>query len=313
MRASVSRIGKVSGTAALSLFLLLAPVARAESCCKGIEYSQTPLQQATQADVVVIGKVTDLEADLSMIEQYKGSGPIAHMVATVRIEEPLLGAKGLTHVRIGFIPSTRMAFSDDAQFNARLNGVRTWRGPINLATGQEACFFLQKHPTGDFYTLMQYANPLNKGELNYETEVKSVRNLLKAYEKPLEALKSKDAAERQLAACALVTRYRTQRPSNTPVTLTNEPIAAEESKLILQALSEMKWGELPFDASGTFSIQSVFYQLNITPKDGWQQPQQKENEDFNVTMEKATSKWFKENASKFQVQRLVANPAAKGQ
>ena len=298
------------GSGVLALTLLLTTFTQTGACCKELAISISPVQQATHADIVVIGKVTDLDPDLVMIEQYKGSGLVGHMVANVRIEESLLGAKGLTHVRIGFIPGIRYNYGDDLaafQFQ-RLGGQRSWRGPVNLDAGQEACFMLQKHHSGDFYTLQQHAYPLDKSELNYESELKGVRSILKAFNKPVEALQVKDAAERQLAACALVMRYRTQKNQYVPVTVVNEPIAADESKLILQALSEMKWGELPFDPNGTFSLQNAFYQLGLPLESGWQQPQQKENENYNEVMTKAFSTWAKANADKYRIQRLVAKP-----
>jgi hypothetical protein len=305
--------GSLACSCVLSLLVLAVSNSSAECCCKEIAITISPIQQATQADVVFVGKVTDLETDLAMIEQYPGSGPIAHMVANVRIEESLHGVKGLTHVRIGYVPNVRAMVNDELQFQGGFaqggfGGARAWRGGINLVAGQEACFFLQKHPTADFYVMLQYAYPLNKSDLGYDGQLKAVCNVLKAFDKPLEALQAKDASERQLAACALVHRYRTQRPSHVPVAISNEPIAAEESKLILNALGEMKWGELPFDQNGTFSMHNAFYQLGLTANDGWQQPQPKENEDANVVMTEAVGKWFKANADKYRVQRVVTKP-----
>ncbi len=299
----------VAGSCVLSLVLSLAGIAGAEGCCKELAHSVSPLQQATQADVVVIGKVVDLEPDLTMMEQYPGGGKIGHMIANIRIEESLLGAKGLTHLRVAYVPSNRPIISDDAEFNARVNGVRFWWGNLNLVQGQEACFLLRKHPTADCCALLEYSYPMNKGDLNYETEIKAVRNIMKAFDKPIEALQSKDAGERQLAACALVMRYRMHR--NGATATGSEPIPADESKAILKALGEMKWGELPFDPNGTFSVQGVFYQLGLSANDGWQQPQQKENEDYSALMDKAVSKWFKDNAEKYRIQRLVVRPQSK--
>lgn len=297
------------GASVLSIILLLAPLARAEGCCKEFAPTISPIQQATQADVVIIGKITDLEPDLTMIEQYKGGGPIAHMIANVRIEDSLAGVQGLTNLRIGFVPTNRPFQSEEFGIQLQRNG-RQWRGNVNLVQGQEACFMLQRHPIADFYVLLPYAYPIDKNELTFDADMKAVRNVLKAFREPVKALQAKDASERQLAACALVTRYRTQRNSNVPVTVTNVPIAADESKLILQALSEMKWGELPFDPNGTFSVQNVFHQLGLTPQNGWQQPQPKANEDHNAVMDKAVSDWFKANAETFRIQRLVMKPAS---
>ena len=56
------------------------------------------------ADVVVVGKVTGIESQSVVAERWKGEEKVGHLVAIVRIEESLLGAKDLTHIRVGFVP-----------------------------------------------------------------------------------------------------------------------------------------------------------------------------------------------------------------
>ena len=291
--------------ASLSIFLANSVSAKALRRLEMI--SQSPIQQATLAEVVVIGKVVALDPDLLMVEQVPGGAKVAHMIATIRIEERLSGGKGVTHLRVGFIPGQQVMGDDE--FGANLMKVnRTWRGHADLMEGREACFFLNKHATADFHVMNQMGYPLDKSDWNYEDQMKAVRKILKVNENPIAALKAKNAADRQLAACALVLKYRSQSPYQQHANVANQAIPADESELILKTLGEMKWGEMPFDESGAYSLHSAFHSLQIGPTDGWQQPPQKENEDNNEIMGTAVAKWLKDNSAKYRIKKLVANP-----
>ncbi len=180
-----------------------------------------------------------------------------------------------------------------------------WRGRANLDVGQEAIFFLQAHPTADFYTQISYGLPLAKSDPNYETERKAIGRLLKIVADPHTALLAEKAADRQFAACALLARYRTSRPA----ALTTEPIPADESKRILEILAEMKWSDPPLDANGVISLPNAFWSLQLTEKDGWQKPEPNQNQDANEVVGNAASKWIRENAGKYRIERLVAKPS----
>jgi hypothetical protein len=80
-----------------------------------------------------------------------------------------------------------------------------------------------------------------------------------------------------------------------------EPIDAEESKLILQALAQADWTKpvTPMDVSA----QRVFNQLNLTAKDGWTRP--KVAKEFPT----AAKKWLQENAGKYRIQRYASAKA----
>src|SRR5947207_2802786 len=61
-------------------------------------------QRLAQADVVVVGKVTAVEDKNVMAELSPGNKEKAEFrVVVVKIAEALVGAKGLTHVKVGYV------------------------------------------------------------------------------------------------------------------------------------------------------------------------------------------------------------------
>ena len=117
---------------------------------------------------------------------------------------------------------------------------------------------------------------------------------------PQTALLADKERDRHFAAWALVARYRTPRPYWDRAALANEPIPADQSKLILETLSEMKWND------NAARLQDAFWRLQPTEKDGWRPPQPKANEDPNELMSQAVAKWLKDHSGKYRLQRLVA-------
>ena len=172
----------------------------------------------------------------------------------------------------------------------------TLKGLINL--------FLVKHPTEDFYVGVQYYDFINKtGDANFDKSMDEVRRAVKLLADPAAGFKSKDADDHFLTAALLVTRYRMRRVGGADKT---EPIDAEQSKQILQALADADWAP---KVGGPFGFrltpQSVFFRLGLTPKDGWTQPK-----DFNQTADEA-KKWLKDNADKYRIERFVADKEEK--
>ena len=174
--------------------------------------------------------------------------------------------------------------------------------------GQEGIFFLQYDPAADFSRHVQYGLPIGKLDLNVKGHTKTLRALVKVYADPHSALLAEKASDRQFAALALVARYRGSRPHLEPNAHAREPISADENKLILETLAEMKWNDPPLDAEATLSLPNVFWQLQLTEKDGWKQPQPQANEDANELMANSVSRWFKEHSGKYRIERLVAKP-----
>jgi hypothetical protein len=96
------------GVGALALLFCAAACARAQFEPDGL----SAFEQAAASDVIVIGKVTDIESEPVLAERARGTGKVLHLIATIRVEENLLGAKGLTHIRVAFVPELRPPLRD---------------------------------------------------------------------------------------------------------------------------------------------------------------------------------------------------------
>src|ERR1043166_9204241 len=89
------------GLAALSLLSLAVPAA------SGKMIAPPPISlRVANADVVIVGKVTAIEDRTVRAPRWPGDkeGGEFH-VAVVKVEEALVGAKGLTHLKVCFLPS----------------------------------------------------------------------------------------------------------------------------------------------------------------------------------------------------------------
>lgn len=76
-----------------------------------------------------------------------------------------------------------------------------------------------------------------------------------------------------------------------------EPINAEESKAILNAISNAKWGPVKF---GQPNPQQMFFQLGINKKDGWQPPMKISPDE----MRNAVQAWIRDH-SDYRIKRYV--------
>src|SRR5258708_37572603 len=64
---------------------------------------RTPTQQAMQAEIIVVGKVTAIEKDVSKATQFPGTkDTVDYRVGVVKIADNIQGAKGLTTIRVGW-------------------------------------------------------------------------------------------------------------------------------------------------------------------------------------------------------------------
>src|SRR5262245_47050256 len=65
----------------------------------------TSIEKLARADIVVTGKVTAVERETVDLIRYAGDKEKApHRVAVIKIDKPLIGGAGITHVKVGFIP-----------------------------------------------------------------------------------------------------------------------------------------------------------------------------------------------------------------
>jgi hypothetical protein len=276
---------------ALAALLFLATAAVAYPVSFAIRFSPLPERVAT-ADAVVVGKVTGIEDKTVSAEPSPGATKVEYEVAVVKVEDALLGGKGLTHIKVGMVkpPAGRPII--------RPGGY----APPKLNVDQEGVLFLSKHPTESFYILQGAQGFINKANNdNYEKELATVKQCAKLLADPKAGLNSKKAEERALTASMLVIRYNTPHPGETK----REPISAEESKLILNGLADGDWTK----ANDVYDLspQWGFNRLGVTEKDGWTwRPTPGIPVGANDQADAAKA-WLKSHADTYRVQRYVSD------
>lgn len=248
------------------------------------------------ADIVVVGKITAIEDKTVMAKRFPGAPEKTEFkVALVQIADPLKGAKGLTIVRLGFVPPVVQPAPQPGV--PRIGGGFNRFPQLNHQVGQEALFFLTKSADGDFHLAQNYFDVVEKKSGNFEQEVTLAKRAAKLLEDPMTGLKSKDADDRLTTASLLLTKYRTPKLGvNNPKM---EAVPAEESKLILEAIAGGDWTR---QGRAQVSPQMVIQRLNLTAKDGWNPPKFK---DYQKEFPAYAQQWLKANTGKYQVQRFI--------
>lgn len=302
----MSRIPCLAASA-LACTFLLAVAAPAKALRIAVPVSN-PTQQAITADVIVVGKVTEIEKDVVEAAQFPGQPQkAAFQVGVVKVNENILGAKGLTTLRVGFLPAPKVVPQPDGGPALGRPIRRPFPGQqASLSEGQEGCFFLNKHHEGDFYVMQQFSLPLNKKAADFDKQLESVKKIVKTFEDPMAGLKAKDAADRQLAAHVLIQKYRLYPPNATKQPK-QEDIPADQSKLILQIMSEMEWNK--FDPKTSVSLPNMFNLLEIQQgQHGFNPPRPQPNQPVDANAYGTyVQKWLKENAEKYRIQKRVVS------
>jgi hypothetical protein len=277
-----------AGFAGLALLLAALPAA-------AMMIAPAPIpQRVAQADAVVVGKVTAIEDKLVEATQVPGAkDKVEYHVAVIKIKDDLLGAKDLTHVRVGYIVPKEVPAAPGGPIRLPIRRYPT----VKFEVDQEVCAFLKKHHEGNFYVAQAYFDVIDKKAPNFEKDVEQAKKCAKLLADPKASLKAKDADTRTLTAAMLVARYRGWRGPNAKT----EPIDADQSQLILTALAEADWAK-PF-APNTMAPQTAFNQLGLTDKDGWSwksapgQPP--------TAFQDAAKAWLKDNAATYRIQQFV--------
>jgi hypothetical protein len=276
----------VAGVLAFASVVLVSTTSSAQVSSK-IAIRLLPLpERVASADIVLTGKVTEIEDKTISASPFPGNeNKVEYHIAVIKLEDGILGGKGLTHVKVGFqiapAPGTGRPI---------IGG----RGSVQLTQDQEGIFFLQKHPTENFNIITDFQNFVSKKDNpNFAKDLELTKKYAKLLADPKANLKSKDAEDRSTTAALLIYRYTTYKPGATK----REDIDAAESKQILEALADADFTKMDINPSG------AFYRLNPQPKDGWEPVAFKDQKE----MGEAAKKWLKDNADKFRVQRMVAD------
>src|SRR5262249_13861303 len=142
--------------------------------------------------------------------------------------------------------------------------------------------------------------PLDPKAEDYKAQLDVATKAAAAIADPMKALKVEKAEDRFLAAAALVNRYRT-----VPDSVESEAVkvSAEESKLILKALTEDDWSK--FDGNVPNGARA-FYMLGLNAKEGWVQPVVVNQPgappvDFNAVLKDAFAKWLDAAGKDYQI------------
>jgi hypothetical protein len=263
-------------------------------------------------DAVAVGRVMGLEdVDVKVPVTPGAAQMTTYRIAVVAVSEMVRGKKEVKQVRVGFVPPAAPGAAIGPRPTISLNS------QVQLAAGQEGLFYLQKHPTEDFFTVAgRFDFVSNQDKANYEKELKEASRAAKLLDNPMEGLKSKDAKDRYLTAALLITLHRTARVTPNK----QEAISVEESKLILEALAESdnwkgqigKVGPNPKGGPGIrpgvirfdpMAPQQLFNMLGVTQQDGFTPPAKISSPDDYPN---ACREWCRKNAGTYQIKRFVS-------
>jgi hypothetical protein len=275
---------------ALALILLAASAPTSYALRLKELASQGVAQQTVQSEVVLVGKVTSFEKELTEVKAHPDAKETtAYTIAIVKVETAIRGLGNATHVKVGFV------LRAEPQQGEELLSSEPRRN-LNLQEGGEYLLLLHKHPVGGFYT---YSDSTPPQQLPAEAAVAEAKLAAGAIADPMKALKAEKAQDRALAAIVLLTHY-CQPASRGQVELV--PIDAEENVAILKAIAEGDW---TVAVSGHMTLWSSYQYLGLTDKDGWKHPTIKPGENHNLVMQKTFQEWLAGPGAKFRFHRYV--------
>ena len=266
-----------------------------------------PVQGLGQSDVVVTGKVKEIEKERVTVEAGKNIPKAEYSIAVIDIKDSLKGADALTQIRVGFSVAGTQPNQPFPQPGGPAVMTRAFSVPQSppLTVGQEGCFFLQKHPTGNFYVQVPYCTALNAKAANFKDELAKVTDAVALFKDPTKALKVEDKKKRYANLQMLLQHYAAYpRNVGTPVPVKRVEIPADQSKLIMSMIADLP--PLTPDPDTGLNIQSLFYSLQPQLADGWKAPTPVAGANYQKDFGEAAKKWATENADKFRVKRYEA-------
>lgn len=232
-----------------------------------------PARRAITTDVVVVGKVTGFAKDMVEAQSpYQGAkDKQQYKIATVKVESGLIGAGDAKEIKVGvFVPPKPKVDPNAPKIGG---GIRPPRGPLpgmDIKEGQELVLFLAKHPHADFYIIAGYNPPVDLKDENGKKELEAIKKVAATLADPMKGLKSDKADVRAETAATMVLKYRAYPAFGGEVD--QVAINADESKLIMKALTEGDWSQRNFRFDGPPSPLMAFQQLGLTAKEGWVPP-----------------------------------------
>jgi hypothetical protein len=264
---------------AVPLFLGTATLVRADRMA-----DHSPLMRAVLSDVAVIGEVTSLEKETVEAKAYPtAKEKTAFTIAVVKVETNIRGAKGITHIKVGYFPGS--------------SGTGGTNKFPTLKAGQKVCLFLNKHPDDGFYIFPALAPPLEITDASKAT-VEQLKLAATIFENPDAALKAEKAEARETAACLLVVQYRSHNPTRTVV---SEAVPLEQSQAILKILADADWARPDLD----LGVSQAFMSLGLTEQPKFAKIQPKAGEDLKTLWQAELKRWLVEDGKGYRIQKFV--------
>lgn len=242
-------------------------------------------QQLAASDCVVVGRLVAMEEKVETAHDYNGK-QVEWYVGLVKISDPLWNARGLTHVRVGFL--------------APGNGERSLS---HVAPGKDSCFILQRHPTEPFFTTNGWVDGIvhdDREPADFQKWVAALKRYGQLLADPPAGLAAKDADDRLATAALLLARYGA--PQYSGKKCQPEPISAEESRLILQTILKGDW-MLKEDNGDTITPYRLATTLCLAAGPSFP-PAAFKHQKGTITKE-ATRKWLEENVDVYRIQHYV--------
>jgi hypothetical protein len=270
----------------------------------------SPVPRGT--DVVIVGKVVEVDRDDVEVVPYRGAPKermLKYKVATVQIEDRVLGAGGITRIRVGYLANAN-GFAGGIHTPVALTATNGGRPPgvVTVAPGLEGCFALAKHPNADFYVVV--GAPTYKKDSGFAKEVDRLKKYARTIDDPVAALKAKDLNDRFDAAQILLQRYLMPQGSSK-----REPVPDEENMLLVALLTDLPW--VPADgkrtrADGRIAPHRAALWYSINPGEfGFTRPNPPKRNpgdpppNMDKLMDEATTKFLTENGDKIKLKRFV--------
>lgn len=255
-----------------------------------------------QADTVVVGKITGIDAETVDLEVYPGQPKVAHAVANIKIETAFLGAKNVTHLKVAFVKNDQPGGGGGRPIRPGFGGQQ-----YTPAEDHEGVFFLQKHPGSDtYYTVQMGHAPVLSADAAYKTELASVKAMVGAFADPVKALSADKDEDRLANALSLAQKYRVAPTNNNSGVLDETPIPAEQTKLFLKVLTDLDWtkhADAPRLADALGLMPGNFGIPRVTAGDG---------EDAMAVRHKAFKAWADKFGGKYEVKKVTAKPLTTG-
>lgn len=199
-----------------------------------------PTRAATLSEVVAVGTVVNVEPEPTRAKpQASAADDVAYTVTVVKIETPLIGARNLTHVRVG-----------------------TPRGQVTFLPDEgKVLMFLRPHQVANFLVASPHHSPLDLSKDGAAQTLKTVEAVAATVNDPMKALSAERKDDRVAAAAILAERYRKLSRGLDGSEEVDRP--ADESKLLFAALAEADWSAALPDG---LTILSHMHALDLGPQ-----------------------------------------------